>query len=40
MERGDVRLILPNPHRGAISLDLLARLLREGEISRAEWEQL
>ncbi len=40
MQRGDVRLILPNPHRGDIGVDLLARLLREAEISRDEWEQL
>jgi hypothetical protein len=26
--RGQVRLILPNPHRGDISADLLTRLLR------------
>jgi predicted RNA binding protein YcfA (HicA-like mRNA interferase family) len=27
MLRGDRRLILPNPHRGDISVDLLVRLL-------------
>jgi hypothetical protein len=40
MERGDVRLILPNPHRGDISAGLLARLLREAGIPREEWERL
>ncbi|MBM2811007.1 MAG: hypothetical protein HW416_1766 [Chloroflexi bacterium] len=40
MQRGDVRLILPNPHRGDIGLDFLARLLREAEVTREEWERL
>lgn len=40
MERGDVRLILPNTHRGDIGPDLLARLLREAEVTREEWERL
>jgi hypothetical protein len=40
MQRGDVRLILPNPHRGDVGVDLLARQLREAEISRDEWERL
>jgi hypothetical protein len=40
MQRGDNRLILPNPHRGDVGVDLLARLLREAEISRDEWERL
>ena len=38
MLRGDRRLILPNPHRGDISADLLARLLRQAGISREEWQ--
>ena len=36
--RGDIRLILPNPHRGEISVDLLTRLLRQAGITREEWE--
>jgi len=40
MQRDDIRLILPNPHRGDISSDMLARLLREAEITREQWEQL
>ncbi|MGC9397276.1 MAG: type II toxin-antitoxin system HicA family toxin [Anaerolineae bacterium] len=36
--RGDMRLILPNPHRGEISVDLLTRLLRQARITREEWE--
>ena len=38
MLRGDRRLILPNPHRGDISVDLLARLLRQAGITREEWQ--
>lgn len=38
MIRGIVRVKLPNPHHGQdISVDLLARILRDAEISREEW---
>ena len=40
MLRGDRRLILPNPHRGDISVDLLVRLLRQADITREEWRSL
>ena len=40
MLRGDRRLILPNPHRGDISVDLLVRLLRQAGITREEWQSL
>lgn len=36
--RGNRRLILPNPHRGDISVDLLIRLLKQADISRDGWE--
>ncbi|NOH02868.1 MAG: type II toxin-antitoxin system HicA family toxin [Chloroflexi bacterium] len=38
--RGEVRLILPNPHQGEISKDLLARILRQAGLTRDEWEKL
>ena len=38
MIRGTRRLALPNPHRGTIGLDLLARIIREAGVSRDEWE--
>ena len=38
MLRADRRLILPNPHRGDISVDLLARVLEEAGITREECE--
>jgi predicted RNA binding protein YcfA (HicA-like mRNA interferase family) len=40
MLRGTNRVILPNPHRGDISVHLLARILREAGISRDEWERV
>lgn len=40
MVRGELRLVIPNPHSGEISRDLLSRLLRQANISRDEWERL
>ena len=40
MVRGEVRVVLPNPHQGDISRDLLARILRQAGISREEWVEL
>jgi len=37
MLKGSIRLMVPNPHRGDISVDLLKKILRQGEISREEW---
>jgi predicted RNA binding protein YcfA (HicA-like mRNA interferase family) len=37
MVRGNLVITVPNPHDGDISTDLLSRLLRQAEISRAEW---
>lgn len=36
--RGTLRLRVPNPHAEDISVDLLARILREGGLSREEWD--
>jgi predicted RNA binding protein YcfA (HicA-like mRNA interferase family) len=38
--KGELRLVLPNPHQGEISKDLLARILLQANISRNEWENL
>jgi predicted RNA binding protein YcfA (HicA-like mRNA interferase family) len=40
MERGDITLRIPNPHQGDIGRDLLARILRQAQISRDEWERV
>ncbi len=37
MRRGDVTLIIPNPHEGDIGVGLLRRLLKQAGISRHEW---
>lgn len=38
--KGELRLILPNPHQSEISRDLLARILRQANLTREEWENL
>jgi predicted RNA binding protein YcfA (HicA-like mRNA interferase family) len=37
MVRGSTVLTIPNPHRQEIGVDLLQRILRQGDISREEW---
>ncbi len=37
MRRGDVTVIITNPHEGNISVGLLSRLLRQAGVSREEW---
>jgi len=37
MLRGTVRLVIPNPHRGDISVDLIKKILKQGEIDREDW---
>ena len=38
--KGQLRLILPNPHQSEISKDLLARILRQANLTREEWKKL
>lgn len=38
--KGNLRLVLPNPHQGEIGKDLLARILKQAKINRDEWEKL
>jgi len=40
MARGDVVVTIPNPHRGDISVGLLARILRQAGVTRSEWERI
>jgi len=40
MRREGKRISIPNPHQGDISKRLLARILRDAEIAREEWERL
>ena len=39
MIKGNKRLTLPNPHKKIIGVDLLAKILKQAEISREEWIQ-
>ena len=40
MVKGDLTLRVPNPHQGDISRDLLARILKQAQIDKKEWESL
>ena len=40
MEKGQIRVRIPNPHRADIGRTLLAQILRQAEISREVWESL
>ncbi|HVC31920.1 MAG TPA: type II toxin-antitoxin system HicA family toxin [Chloroflexota bacterium] len=40
MRKGDLTVSIPNPRRGDISVNLLARILREVGISREECESV
>ena len=37
MVRGSTRLVLPNPHRQDVGVDLLIRILRQAGVTRDEW---
>jgi predicted RNA binding protein YcfA (HicA-like mRNA interferase family) len=37
MRRGEVTVIIPNPHEGDIGVGLLRRVLQQAGISREEW---
>jgi len=39
MLKDALRLTLPNPHREKIGVDLIRRLMRQGGITRKEWEE-
>jgi predicted RNA binding protein YcfA (HicA-like mRNA interferase family) len=40
MVGGDITVRVPNPHRGDIGMELLARILRQAGIDRDDWEAL
>ena len=37
IRRGNVTVIIPNPHEGEIGVGFLTRLLRQAGITREEW---
>jgi predicted RNA binding protein YcfA (HicA-like mRNA interferase family) len=40
MVKGQLRLVIPNPHKNEITAALLSRILRQAGIERSEWERL
>jgi predicted RNA binding protein YcfA (HicA-like mRNA interferase family) len=40
MVKGQLKVFVPNPHDGDIGRNLLAKILKEADIDRAEWEKL
>jgi hypothetical protein len=40
MAKGELKLFIPNPHQGDISVALLTKILRQASIDRSEWERL
>jgi predicted RNA binding protein YcfA (HicA-like mRNA interferase family) len=40
MVREHLKVWIPNPHQGDISVGLLNRILKQSGVSREEWEQL
>ena len=40
MQRGRLKVRIPNPHQSDISVALLKRILDEADVSLQEWEQL
>jgi predicted RNA binding protein YcfA (HicA-like mRNA interferase family) len=40
MIKDTLKLFIPNPHRGEINRSLLAKILRQAEIDRDEWNAL
>jgi hypothetical protein len=40
MDNGTTTAVIPNPHRGDISRELLLELLKQAGISREAWEAL
>ena len=40
MVKGSLKLTIPNPHQGEISVGLLNRLLKQAAISPEDWQKL
>jgi len=40
MEKGDLTLRLPNPHKSDIGTGLLTRILKQAEIKKSDWINL
>ena len=40
MIKENLRLVIPNPHKGDIGIDLLSRILKQARIATTEWEKI
>lgn len=40
MRKGNLRVTLPNPHRGDIGVPLLSHILKQAGVSREHWSTL
>lgn len=40
MVKGDLQVIIPNPHQGDIGMGFLSRILKQAGILRKDWEEL
>ena len=40
MVKGELKVHIPNPHRGDISRHLISEILRQAGISTKDWERL
>lgn len=40
MQKGNITIRIPNPHKSDIGKELLARILKQADISGIEWEKL
>ncbi len=40
LQKGEIVVRLPNPHKSDIGTELLARILRQARIERVDWERL
>ena len=40
MEKENIRLIIPNPHKGDIDVGLIRRILKQANISPVEWNSI
>jgi len=38
MIKGELKIHIPNPHKGDVSKGLLAEILRQANISSSEWK--
>lgn len=40
MMKGKLSITIPNPHKSDIGMNLLAKILKQANIEKAEWESL